>query len=136
MKENTIVRRKIGKEIEVFNTIIGDAENKKVKSEKLVHKTYNKLDMLDKGIKELERKLQVTSTDAKQERAIIKDMAFIKQSKPHLEELEVLRQIIFDNKKEKYEISKGMKELKEEAAAIQKRIDELKKSQDKAQETR
>lgn len=64
MKENTVARRKIMEQIDAFNRIIGDAENKKVKAEKKVHKTYNKLDLLEKGVKELERKLQVTSTDA------------------------------------------------------------------------
>jgi uncharacterized coiled-coil DUF342 family protein len=132
MKENTSARRKIMDLIDGYNKIIGDAENKKIKAEKKVHKTYNKLDLLEKGVKELERKLQVTSTDAAQERAIIKDMAFIKESKPYLEELEILRQVIFDNKKEKYEVGKGLKELKEEATALQKRIAELKKGQEQA----
>ena len=132
MKENTAARRVIMEQIDALNNIIGDAENRKVKAEKKVHKTYNKLDLLEKGVKELERKLQVTSTDAKQEREIIKDMAFIKESKPYLEELEVLRQTIFEKKKEKYEVGKGLKELKEEAAGLQKRIDELKKTQEKA----
>jgi uncharacterized coiled-coil DUF342 family protein len=132
MKENTAARRKIMAQIDALNNIIGDAENKKVKAEKKVHKVYNKLDLLEKGVKELERKLQVTSTDAKQEREIIKDMAFIKDSKPYLEELEVLRQVIYENKKEKYEVGKGLKELKEESVALQKRITELKKGQEQA----
>jgi len=40
-------------------------------------------------------------------------MAFIKESKPYLEELEVLREIIYENKKAKYEVGKGLKELKD-----------------------
>lgn len=79
-----------------------------------MHKTYNKLDLLDKGVKELERKLQVTSTTGKEEREIIKEMNFIKESRPFLEEITQLNQIIYEKKKEKYEISQPIGPLKEE----------------------
>jgi phage-related tail protein len=136
MKVNNSAIKKIRDAIDALNRQIGDAENKKTKAEKMVHPTYNKLDLLEKGIKELERKIQVTSTDAKDERKIIKEMQFIKESKPHLEELEVLRQFIFDKKREKKQVGMGLKDLKEEKNVLQKRINELKKTQEQAQETR
>jgi chromosome segregation ATPase len=101
-----------------------------------VHPIYNKLDKLDKGIKELERKLTVTSTTGKDEREIIKQMAFIKESRPYLEEIEVLREFINQKKKQKYDAGIDLTPLKEEAKELTKRINELKKSQEQAQETR
>jgi hypothetical protein len=57
MKKNSEERKLIYAQVEELNKEITDAENKKAKSEKKIHKTYNKLDLLDKGIKDLERKL-------------------------------------------------------------------------------
>jgi peptidoglycan hydrolase CwlO-like protein len=65
MKANNEERNRIYDQVKAINNEILEAENKKAKAEKKVHKTYNKVDMLDKGIKELERKLQITSTDHK-----------------------------------------------------------------------
>ena len=65
MKVNSDERKRIYAIVEELNREIQEAEGRKAKAEKKVHKTYNKLDMLDKGVKELERKLQVTSTDGK-----------------------------------------------------------------------
>lgn len=65
MKKNSDERKRIYAIVEDLNKEITDVETKKAKHEKKIHKTYNKLDLLDKGIKELERKLQVTSTTGK-----------------------------------------------------------------------
>jgi hypothetical protein len=46
----------------VLNSEIGDAENKKAKAEKKINPTYNKVEMIEKGMKEVERKLQITTT--------------------------------------------------------------------------
>jgi hypothetical protein len=89
-----------------------------------------KLDLLDKGIKELERKLQITSTDGKQEKEIIKEMQFIKESRTYLEEVTQLNQIIYLKKKEKYEVSQPIGPLKEEAKELQTKIDSFKKTQE------
>ena len=130
MKVNTDERKKIYAVVEVLNSEITDAENKKVKAEKKVHKTYNKVDLLEKGVKELERKLQVTSTDGRQEKEIIKEMQFIRESRPYLEEIAVLNSIIYTKKKEKYEISQPLGPLKDEAKELQSKIDAFKKTQD------
>lgn len=39
--------------------------------------------------------MQVTSTDSKKEKEFIKEMNFIKESKPYIEEIDRLREIIF-----------------------------------------
>ncbi len=57
----------------------------------MVHPKYNKIENLDKGIRELERQLQTTSTDGKKEREIIKEMSFIKESRPYIQELQTLK---------------------------------------------
>lgn len=59
-------------------------------------------------------------------------MQFIKESKPYIEEIDRLKEVIYIKKAEKFEVGKGLKELKEEAALLRSRIDELKKSQDQA----
>lgn len=46
----------------MLNSEISDAENKKAKAEKKINTTYNKVELIEKGMKELERKLQITTT--------------------------------------------------------------------------
>jgi hypothetical protein len=41
--------------VEKYNKEISDLEHKKTKAEKMVHPKYNKIENLDKGIRELER---------------------------------------------------------------------------------
>ena len=136
MKINSDERKRIYAIVEDLNKEVTDAENRKAKAEKKVHKTYNKLDMLEKGVKEIERKLQITSTDGKQEKEMIKEMQFIRDSRPFLEEIAALNQIIFQKKKEKYEISQPIGPLKEEAKELQTKIDSFKKTQEVAKESK
>lgn len=86
--------------------------------------------------RELDRKLQITSTDAKAERQLIKEMTFIKESRPFIHEIEELKALILQKKNEKYEVGKGLQELKEEQTDLRKRIDALKKTQDEVTENR
>ena len=51
LKVNTDARKEIYDRMEALNKIVNDAEGKKAKAEKKVHAKYNKLDMLEKGIK-------------------------------------------------------------------------------------
>ena len=74
MKVNGVERKRIYDIMEKLNNEVMDAEAKKTKAEKKVHPKINKLDTLDKGIKEMERQLQITSTDGKKEKEIIKEM--------------------------------------------------------------
>jgi hypothetical protein len=62
VKEKDIERKVIYQQIEVLNSEISDAENKKAKAEKKINTTYNKVELIEKGMKELERKLQITTT--------------------------------------------------------------------------
>ena len=64
VKEKDQVRKVIYDQIEVLNNAITDAELKKSKAEKKVHTTYNKVELIEKGVKELERNLQITTTTA------------------------------------------------------------------------
>ena len=56
----------------------------------------------------------MTSTTGKMEKDIIKEMAFIKDSKPFIEEIDRLYKFINKKKSEKFEAGKGLSELKEE----------------------
>lgn len=62
VKEKDTERKIIYSQIELLNSEISDAENKKAKAEKKINPTYNKVELIEKGIKELERKHQVTTT--------------------------------------------------------------------------
>jgi predicted nucleic acid-binding Zn-ribbon protein len=62
VKEKDMERKVIYQQIEVLNSEISDAENKKAKAEKKINATYNKVELIEKGMKELERKLQITTT--------------------------------------------------------------------------
>lgn len=55
-------------------------------------------------------------------------MQFIKESRPFLEEIAQLNQLIYIKKKEKYEISQPIGPLKEEAKELQAKIDTFKRS--------
>lgn len=136
MKANTEERKRIFLIVEELNNVIQDAENKKVKAEKKINPAYNKVDLIDKGIKELERKLTTTSTDGKQEKQLIKEMQFIRDSRPFIEEVTLLKDLIFKKKKEKYDVSVPIQALKEEQKALQTKIDAFKKSQDQAKESK
>lgn len=57
MKTNTTERKRVYDIIEEVNREITYAEGKKAKAEKKVHPKYSKADQLEKGIKELERRL-------------------------------------------------------------------------------
>ena len=80
--------------MEEINNEITYAEGKRAKAEKKVNPKYSKADQLEKGVKELERRLQTTSTDGKAEKELIKEMKFIKESKPYIEEIDRLREVI------------------------------------------
>lgn len=62
VKEKDTERKIIYNQIELLNNEISDAENKKTKAEKKINPTYNKIELIEKGIKELERKHQITTT--------------------------------------------------------------------------
>ena len=79
----------------MLNNEISDAEHKKAKAEKKVNPTYNKVDLIEKGVKEIERRLQTTAITVQEEKKMIRDIEFIKASRPFIEELNVLKDIIF-----------------------------------------
>jgi len=70
------------------------------------------------------------------EKDLIREMAAIKESKPFLEQIEVLREIIHIKKQEKFETGKDLGGFKIELDALKKRINDINKTQDSAQESR
>jgi hypothetical protein len=54
--------------------------------------------MLNKGIAEIEKRLTTTTNDSKKEKEMIREMAFIKESKPFIEEAQILKDEIFKKK--------------------------------------
>jgi len=43
--------------VEKLNIEIQDLEDRRIKAEKKIHPKFNKLDMLDKGIREIDKKM-------------------------------------------------------------------------------
>ena len=80
--------------------------------------------------------MQVTSTDSKKEKEYIKEMNFIKESRPYIEEIDRYREIIFKKKGAQYDVKKGLKDLKEEAAELKSKIATIKKTLGDAQESK
>jgi chromosome segregation ATPase len=136
MKVNSDERKRIYAIVEALNSDINDAEGKRAKAEKKIDPKHNKLEGLDRAIRDLERNMQVTSSSAKQEKECIRQMNFIKESRPYIEEVDRLMAIIKERKNAKYEVSKGLKDLKEEANKLKARIRELKKDQTDVLETK
>jgi hypothetical protein len=63
--------------------------------------------------REIERSLNVTSTSANKEREMIKEMNFIKESRPYIEEISIFKDEIYKLRQEKKEVGEGINELKE-----------------------
>ena len=129
-KANTAQRKAIYDQMEKINNEIQEMESRKTKAEKKVHPKFNQVELIEKGIKEMERKLQVTSTDGKQEKEIIKEMTFMRDSRPYLQEIATLKEAIAGKRQEKNEVGTPLGELKEEGQSVQSRIKELKKAQE------
>jgi hypothetical protein len=77
---------------------------------------------------EIEKTLQTTTNDAKKEREYIREMALIKDSKPYIEEINILRDQIFQKKQLKYQTGLGLNDLKAECKDLQAKMDSLKKT--------
>lgn len=56
----------------------------------------------------------MTSNDANKEREMIREMAFIKQSRPFIEEVQSVRETMAKLRAEKYESGQGLTQLKQD----------------------
>lgn len=130
LKEKSQKKRDIYDVVNAINKELETLETRKAKAEKRLHPVYNKLDTLTKGIKKLEHDLQVASLTANQEKAMLKEIQQIKDSKPFIEELERIREDIFNKKKEKFEAGAGLGELKEETKSLKDTIGKVKKGKE------
>lgn len=63
----------------------------------------------------------------------MKEIAFIKESKPYIEELKKLKDKIYEFKGQQIETGAGLGDLKDEIAKIKGKIDKLTKTQDDKQ---
>ena len=61
---------------------------------------------------------------------MLKEIQQIKDSKPFIEELERIREDIFNKKKEKFEAGAGLGELKEETKSLKNTIGKVKKGKE------
>lgn len=61
LNEKTTERKAIFEVVNAISSVISDLEEKREKLEKKLHPKYNKLDLLEKGIKEIERTITTTT---------------------------------------------------------------------------
>ena len=80
--------------------------------------------------REIDKTVQTTSLDAKRERELIKEMRQIKDSEPFIRELEELRKLISEKKREKAEVGEPLAGLKEACAELKAKINAAKKGQE------
>lgn len=78
----------------------------------------------------------MTSTTGKEEKELIRQMQFIKESRPFIQEVEALKELIHLKRNERFEAGKGLGALKAEANELKTKINALKKTQEQAQESR
>ena len=123
-------KKAVYEEVNAISKEITELESKKEKLEKKLHPKYNKLDLLEKGIKDIERLIATTTTDNKKERELIKEIQLIKQSKPFIEEINELLEQIRNKKQEKYKAGEGLSALKSEVSVLKAAVNKLKKEQD------
>ena len=72
----------------------------------------------------------MTSTDNKKEKELIKEMSFVRDSRPFIEEIDRLRAFINEKKSQKYQIGLPLNEMKSELTELKTKINEIKKNKE------
>ena len=127
MKELQAEKKKIYDEVDKITASLGKLKSdQEALSKKIDPKVQSGTD-INKTLKSLQKELETQSSDLKLENAIIKRMSLIKESKPHIEKRDTIKEKIYaintQTKKSKGPIPKILQELKQ----LQVEIDEFKK---------
>jgi len=122
-------KNEIRKNLEVFEKQILEIERKILFKIKTVHPVYNKLDLIEKGVAEIQMRMSTSTLDRLTERQLISEIAKIKASRPILREIEDFRKGILNLRKEKNKAAEGFPENDAILKCIREEINALKERQ-------
>lgn len=71
MKEATQKKQDIYDAIEKYNDLIGDLENQRNKTQKKIHPKYNRVELIKKGVAEIEKEINTTTYSKQKEKELI-----------------------------------------------------------------
>jgi len=95
----------------------------------MVHPVYNRIDTLEDGVRDLERRLTTQTLDRQTEKQCISEIDKVKNSRPVLDEIEKLRDQITACRKTKTQSAEGFPELNQILKCIREEIDRLKEQE-------
>lgn len=131
-KEQAIYQGKkneIRKTMEAFEKQIAAIGRTILTKQKQVHPVYNRVNLLDQGVRDLERRMTTQTLDRQTERQLIAEIEKVRKSRAPLEEIENLREEINVCRKKKAEAAEGFPELNQILKCIREEIDRLKEQE-------
>ena len=78
---------------------------------KKIDDEYNRVDLIDKGLKRIQKTLGTQTLSKQKEAELIKRKEFIKASRPFIERKEQIDKILSSNDQKKKEVSKPLKAI-------------------------
>ena len=93
-----------------------------------MHPIYNDQAKIDRGIRELEKRLHTTSLARAEEAIIIKEIKQVKDSVPYFKKMDAINRKISDLKKERAEIQADLPQINKIAGSIKAKISKVKES--------
>ena len=105
-------------------------EAEKRKQRRNIHPEYNTVELLNKGLKDLDKRMTQHTISKNEETRIMREMDQIKKSRPVFDEIEKLNQQVIELKKEKQEVYDSLAPTKKIIAQIQEKISKVQKQDD------
>lgn len=115
--------------MEAFEKQIAAVGRSILTKQKLVHPVYNRIDLLDQGVRDLERRMTTQTLDRQTERQLIAEIEKVRKSRASLEEIEKLRDETTALRKKKAGAAEGFPELNQILKCIREEIDRLKETE-------
>lgn len=125
-KQNNVIKG----EQDSVNDDIGKIVKERELLNKKIHRTWNTVELVPKGLKEIRKKLETGSGNFKVEGVLIKDIDFLKASLQYIEQKDVLNEKLNAIYKTKKEATKELPALIKEKKALQAEVDELRKNKE------
>ena len=126
LKVYSTQKKEINAKIEGINRQIGDQERARTAEQKNIHPVYNDQDKLDRGIKELEKRLTIMSISRQDENAIIKEIKQVKESGVYFKKIEQINDRIKGLKKQRDEVRADLTPIIKISNQIKDKIDKVK----------
>ena len=112
--------------MEVLNKKMMDVNRELDKHRKNVHPVYNDINKLDKGVKELEMRLQTNSWKPADEKALMREIEQVKSSKPIFVKIEEQRAKIAELKEQREAVKASLTPTNKIVNSLKERIGKVK----------